>query len=830
VSTEHDLADGRLLLVGGAASQLGFYRETGGNINWRDAAAFTSDHDGLMVLLSGLASVVLTGLALVVGGVVLGGFFYQLVGRFVQSVADMLSPSKLSHTAARLTPVIAQLSPSHPRYTRIPSEDDLEAGSDCGSSSDGSGDETVDEKTPFISLPRPTIPTLYNAIVPILLTICLTILLVIRPSKPYRRISTTLPISMLAMFEPLPDACTARGSLVNNPFPHPQLITNVAWRRSDDYDKGWAPSSTGRLSPLAEMYRERQVDWITDQPPRGFFRWDKSRFDKGYFGWLTPNSSTIDACAGVAEEDVYYNPVSDPLKISNLDMEVLPSLRDAMTKITIKHVVVIMLEGVREGVWPLQKGSHFYHMLTKKAYTEDVRKLVDERLSRLSPNIERITGVPMGFLETPYAESKWTDSATPGYGGVNVQGAYTAATMTSKAFQSVHCGTPPMSVDGFEEADLDDYQPCLPQILDLFNQVTERANPTDSTDYRNRPWRTAIFESTSEQYDRLDVFDKRIGYHKRFARREIEQDERFNASLPLYQKNNYFSYPEPTIVPHLDIYLDDLKEKNERMFLTHFTSTTHHRWDVPKDYPFVDYMPHDGGKGWGEHINKYMNTIRYTDEWLGTLMQMLETKGMAKETLVVFASDHGLSFLEDNGKEGTYENDHVSNFRIGLTFRHPELPQVQYQANMTTLSVLPTILDMLISSDSLSKEHKHIASDLVHDYEGQSLIRPYKPRDGERRAWAITVVNPGARRLGVTSADAPWRLSLPLSEDAEYRVTDVEGDPLESQAITSWTPEGLLQAVQEKMGDEAVAWVAEAIPTGRWWVKEKMRLWRYKAV
>lgn len=718
-------------------------------------------------------------------------------------------------------PVVARFYPTRSGYTRIPTEDDLETGSDSGFSSDGSYDEILDEKTPLQPSERATSPVRHHVIFVTLLTL----LFMVRPAKPYRRLSVTLPISMLGMFERPPDHCSARDTLVNNPFPLPSHVDSAAWKRSDGYFKGWAPSAGGRLSPLAEMYRERQADWITDRPPRGFFRWDRSRSEKGFYGWLAPNTSTVEDCVGIAEDDVYYNPVSDPLKVSNLDLDILPSLQEALSKIAIKHVVVVMLEGLREGVWPLQKDSHFYNMLTKKAYTDDIRQLVDERLSRLSPNIERITGVPMGFKDEPYALSNWTDSNKPGHGGINIQGAYTAATMTSKAFQSLHCGTPPMSIDGFEEADLDDYQPCLPQIFDLFNQVN---TGSASTDYRDQPWRTAFFTSTSEQYDRLEVFDKRLGYHKRFARREIEQDtERFNASLPLYQKNNYFAYPEPAILPHLDMYLDDLRDNNERLFLTHFTTTTHHRWDVPSDYPTVDYMPHDGGKGWGEHINKYLNTVRYTDEWLGTLMQLLEDKNMANETLVVFASDHGLSFVEDNGKEGTYENDHVSNFRIGLTFRHPELPQVQYQANMTTLSVLPTILDMLISSDSLNKQHKHIASDLVHDYEGQSLIRPYKDKDGDRRAWAFTVVNPGARRLGIASADVAWRLVLPLTDDGEYRVTDPETDPLESQAITAWTPEDLLKAVRDRFGDEAVTWVSEAIPIGRWWAKEKLRLWRY---
>lgn len=714
-------------------------------------------------------------------------------------------------------------------------EDEDSDSDSVGTGSSSSDEENQwDEKSPSDRYKRDNTPRSWLRVAcRLAVPAFLLITSMIRPHTPYDRISITLPIALTAIFEPLPTACQTQQSVLDNRFPFPDLLSPSAWiRPQSDYAKGWAPSLTSRLSPLAEAYRERTVEWFKGSPPRGFFRWDPARFDQGYYGSLPPlegikpvnASNGKEKCDMELEEDAYYNPVSDPMKISNLDHDLLPALREVLDNgnVKIRHVVLVMMEGVRDDAWPLRKDTHFYDLITRKARDADDIALANERLARITPNAERITGLHNGFAPT-HDKLNWTDTAEEGFGGVNVLGTYTPATMTSKSYETLLCGTPPMSVSGFIEGDMDAYQPCLPQIFDMLNNVSDHDGAGD--DYRNHPWRTALFQSTSEQYDRLDVFDKRLGFHHRTTRREVENDEtRRNDSDPMYQLVNYFAYPEPVTLPYLSEYLDDTLGKQERLFLTHVTSTTHHEWDTPTGFPWTHYIHWNGE---GNHLNKFLNTMRYHDEWMGTLMNLLAEKGMANETLVVFASDHGLSFYEDCGKEGTYDNDHVSNFRIGLTFRHPHLPRVQYEVNATTLSVLPTILDLLVSSGSLNEQETHVASDLVHDYEGQSLIRPYKKKDGDRRAWSITVVNPGSSKLGMTSADVPWRLTMPLKGESEYRMTNPVEDPFEENLVTSWTVEGLVKEARKKFGEEAAQWASEAVPTGEWWVLEKKRLWRY---
>lgn len=680
------------------------------------------------------------------------------------------------------------------------------------------------------------------------IVVFLAVTLLLRPSQPYNLLSITLPIAMLDAFGTSAAVIChdSHSDITNNTYPFPNLIRHSAWKRPEGkYFKGWAPLSDKALSPLAEKYRKRSVDWLpeNEELPRGFFRFDPQRFTNGFYGSHainhTTNISSTDTCAHArfAEKDPYYNPVSDPLKITNLDQDILPTLKAALGNgdVRIKHVVFILMESLRADFWPLQQGSHTHSLIMDLNNSEEEKLKANELLSWLSPHIEKITGVNRGFTDTegkPYAKPNytWHDTAKEGFGGINVATAYTAATMSTKSYCANHCGAWPMAVEMFAEADVDSYQPCLPQILSMFNKVKESSpsqDPSTSKDFRDWQWRTALFESETEEYDRQEIFDSKLGFDHIITRTQLRESPRFNKSDPMYQKVNYFAYPEPVLLPYLREFIANSTANNQRMWMSHFTSTTHHTWGLPKGEPFYRYITHKGITNKGNHFNSYINTIRWHDGWMATLMNLLEEQGIANETLVVFAGDHGYSFKSDSGKDGTYENEHISNYRVGLTFRHPHLPRVQYDANATTISILPTILDLLINSGSLNKKDTHIASDLVQDYEGQSLIRPYKKTDGDRRAWSFSVVNSGAGMIGVTSADVPWRLVVPVNKILEYRITNAVTDPQELHPISAWSPEELEEAAFHELGEDAARWISEAIPTVRWWAKERQRLWRY---
>ncbi|KAF5022192.1 hypothetical protein F66182_5779 [Fusarium sp. NRRL 66182] len=831
-----------LVAIGGSASQLGFYVKTGGELDWRDATAYATSKEGLKVLFTGSSAVIACGCGLLIIAMLTHGFFYRSFGAFLSAVGDNILSIYSYFRSMRIL--------RRGRYSALKNADaDLEStdtysmDQDFRSSTENAprlgGEKFVTARGRVARL-LARIP-FFSWLWKLAIIIFLGFTLILRPAKPYDFLSVTLPISMLDVFKKEPDFCQSQRELVDNDFPFPELLNKTNWKQpSGDYYRGWAPIADKSLSPYAEAYRNRSVDWLPEEGelPRGFFRHDPKRFKNGYYGSLADPSAILSdhKCPQVSlmEKDPYYNPVNDPLKITNLDHDILPTLKEAIGNVKIKHVVFILMESLRQDFWPLQQGSHL-HSLIMDLNKEKEREAVNERLAQMTPHIEKITGLSQGFTDKngkPFKapEYTWHDQAEEGFGGINVASAYTAATMSTKSYCANHCGAYPMPVEKFSEANTDSYQPCIPQILHMFNKVKSNASSGDA-DYRDLQWKSALFEAEIEEYDRQEKFDAKLGFEHIITKKQLEADWRYNKSDVLYQKVNYFAYPEPVLMPYLKEFIGNTTANNQRMWLTHFTSTTHHAWGLPEGYPSYDYVDHTGvNNEWHANLNRYINTVRYHDGWMASLMNLLDEQGISNETLVVFAGDHGHSFKDDAGKEGTYENQFISNFRVGLTFRHPHLPRVQYDANATTISILPTILDLLINTGSLNEKDTHIASDLVQDYEGQSLIRPYKKSDGDRRSWVFSVVNSGAGMLGITSGDVNWRLVIPLKKTIEYRLTDAVNDPMELKPVAAWSPEELVTAARSSIGDEAAQWVSEAIPVAQWWVRERQRLWRYHSL
>jgi hypothetical protein len=175
----------------------------------------------------------------------------------------------------------------------------------------------------------------------------------------------------------------------------------------------------------------------------------------------------------------------------------------------------------------------------------------------------------------------------------------------------------------------------------------------------------------------------------------------------------------------------------------------------------------------------------------------------------------------------TFENGHISNIRVPLLFYHPSLPRIQLGINATSLSILPTILDLLVASSSLNTQDLDIASNLMHQYEGQSLIRPFVAQKHGRQQWNIAVLNAGGAFLSVSSAAVPFRLVLPICKSGVYRFTDTEQDPKETSAIEEISISALAKKLREEFRYEAAQWVIEAEEVGKWWVLEQRLRWGY---
>ena len=653
------------------------------------------------------------------------------------------------------------------------------------------------------------------------------------PGRPYGHILTTLPLSLLTMFDMghmlLSEGCH------DTSWPLPDLVTNLLWERPSGNFKGWAP---GTNNEYIRQYRNSVPDWLPKDVPRGFARWDpeSKTADETSTAVVTPSAAVTAKCeqpefAG----DHFYNPVSDPLKITNLDDDVLSELRGALKldSVNVKHVIIFQMESMRQELFPLVSGSDFHKMVLQSHHDTKTHDEVNRHLAELTTNVQKLTGRPGNFVTSdnkPISteSTAWTDTTEPGFGGLNVVGTHTTCTSSIKSLGAIHCGVWPMPVDSCEESQLESYQPCLPRVLQMFNDLKKDQSTAKPDDFRNQPWSSAFFQSIADEFDNQDDMDRMIGFDHVVTRKQV--DERMQKEGTDEEEINYFGFAETAIKQNIKDYITNSTADNKRMFMSHFTSTTHHPWGTPEWFNRTDYLGESTGGLTSSHedLNNYLNAVHFNDVWVGQVMQLLEDLGVANETLVVFVGDHGQAFREDAHISGTYQNGHISNFRVPLVFHHQLMPRVQLSLNSSSINILPTVLDLLISTDSLNEKDMAAASDIVQDYEGQSLIRPFKAIHHGRRSWNFGIVNPGARFLAVTSADEPYRLVMPWDGSSEFVFTNLATDVLELEGMSNWSLRGLIADVERLLGPEAAQWVHEANAVAKWWGPERKRLWQYK--
>ncbi|KAH7186607.1 alkaline-phosphatase-like protein [Fusarium oxysporum] len=803
-----------LILLVATAFHVTFHYKTGTEVTWTNAQAYVRDKDGIKLLLSGSNSAIVC-VILILG---ISWFsqtrLYQYAGRSLNMVtAPLLRAPQLWNMCKR-------------RRGCHSVEDTYDYQSFINSRTGNSHGKA------YLDLP-PQANTgssrRYPKILALAIFLYLALTASLRPSSAYSQMSASLPITMLQMIDSHADGQANRYTFSRDPWPFPQLIHTTNWEKPKGYFKGWAP---GDNSILAQMYRDRLPTWLPEAPPAGFCKWLSSNHSNQVDREVGDGGGTGRVCHKTKVDGMFYNPVNDPLRITNQDEGILDILSDAFRNgtVKIKHVALIMLESTREELFPLQQGSDIHNIILDTHKGRKDGDDVNALLSQLTPVAEKITGKSGCWKRTNGSDlakvpiPEWNGTTQDGYGGINIIGGFAAASLSFKSLAATHCGVWPMPVDGFQEFEAQSYQPCISQILHLFNQI--KGSNSASNDFLEQQWFTAFFQSITDKYDRQDIFNNELGFEEIVAKDVLEQRAKARSDL---EEINYFGYPETTLKTHVRELIEKVQREKKRMFFSHFTSTTHHPWGLPRDSKKIEYVNTQGKMGWHRDFNNYLNTVRFQDAWLGELLQLFEQHGIANETLVVLVGDHGQAFKEDiTTRTGTYKNGHVSNFRVPITFRHPHIPRVQYEANATSISILPTILDLLINTGSLNRKDMAVASDLLHDYEGQSLIRPYKSSRNGRRAWNFGVINSGASMLSVTSADAPWRLVIPLDRASQWRFTNLKNDPLELEPLEKWSMEQLVGDVRNLYGEEASQWVVQADAVAQWWAWERKRLWGYK--
>jgi hypothetical protein len=353
--------------------------------------------------------------------------------------------------------------------------------------------------------------------------VAVTVLRLTRPQVPYSHMSGAIPFSF---FQALGSRPAELHRIGDQEFPLASLIDEPYWEGPHDHFKGWAPGKSD-FKP-----KSNRPAWASGNLPPGFERWSEGKIDGANKGSVTQ------AQYGASQN--FYSPVGDPLRITNLDHELLEPIARALRdhKVPITHVVLVLMESARKDIFPFKADSHLHEEILSTYNTPDheVFRKLNAKLSNLTPNAEKLTGeassFPLSNNSSSISGSGWNDTTEPEMGGININGVLTGSSLSFKSAVMNYCGAGPLPVNFMDEVNAQIYQPCIMQIFELFNHLKENSTTqsTENTRFRTglehihgRNWSSVFMQSITGLYDEQDKLNTKMGFQKSIYREDIGQ-------------------------------------------------------------------------------------------------------------------------------------------------------------------------------------------------------------------------------------------------------------------------------------------------------------------
>jgi uncharacterized sulfatase len=223
--------------------------------------------------------------------------------------------------------------------------------------------------------------------------------------------------------------------------------------------------------------------------------------------------------------------------------------------------------------------------------------------------------------------------------------------------------------------------------------------------------------------------------------------------------------------------------------------------DETKDKPFflwyAPFLPHEPhtpperllakyrAEGRSEYVAKYWAMCEWFDETIGELMALLEQRGVAENTLVVYVTDNG--WIQNENERGfaprSKRSPYDGGVRTPIIFRWPG--KITPSRNDTTLvssiDIVPTILEAC-----------GIAP--VAELPGVSLL-PGPPADRDQVFGEIyshdvaDIDNPAASLFYRWTVAGNWKLILPARAGETAELYDIKADPWEKENLAGAQPE-----------------------------------------
>jgi arylsulfatase A-like enzyme len=247
--------------------------------------------------------------------------------------------------------------------------------------------------------------------------------------------------------------------------------------------------------------------------------------------------------------------------------------------------------------------------------------------------------------------------------GTLVAEAYTVVPHTTKALVPIHCGIPPKLVKSIDETAPDAIPvTCLGERLAELGFATLFIQPARAS-WEDRPALVTNF-----------------GFATLLAKADLPTEG--------FDESSYFGYEDDIMLgPAFDWI--DAQDADRPFFLSVLTLTAHHDYGVPEGFPLQPFHSN-------ETYNNYLNTLAYTDRFIGELHAGLEDRGLLESTLFVVTGDHGEGF----GEHGRTQHDNViweEGLRVPIVLSGPGVgpPGTVVDGLRQTIDIVPTVASLL---------------------------------------------------------------------------------------------------------------------------------------
>ena len=191
---------------------------------------------------------------------------------------------------------------------------------------------------------------------------------------------------------------------------------------------------------------------------------------------------------------------------------------------------------------------------------------------------------------------------------------------------------------------------------------------------RQAGYRTAFFQSAKGNFEARPGLVHNLGFDKILTRDDLDDP------------NNFVGYLACDEFVLLEPVMEWVKSDKKPFFLAYLCSVTHDHYEVPDWYGMPEREP----------VDRYRQTISYTDKFLATLDEEISQLGIAGDTILCVVSDHAEGFGE-HGFSGHERIAFEEVLRIPFCIRSPFFiePGTKIDKPVSSVDVTPTILGLL---------------------------------------------------------------------------------------------------------------------------------------